>query len=220
MTKYVSFSLWGGKPIYCVGAIKNAELMSKIYNGWKMVVFYDDTVPQPIITRLNELGVITIDASTFDTYGMFWRFFTYSFDDCEYVVFRDTDSRISPREFSAVEEWIESGKTIHVMRDHPAHRIPYGTNRPGILGGMWGIKKTGYDLFEHIMSFVGDRNLDYGSDQTFLSEVYDTFIDDIIVHDEFSDGLKFPLPRVDKRFIGERIDANGSPLTNDHLMIP
>jgi hypothetical protein len=220
MTKYLSFSLWGSKPIYCIGAIKNAELISKMYNGWKMVVFYDSTVPQPIIKRLNEMGVITIDATTFETYGMFWRFFAYTIDDCEYVVFRDADSRISEREFSAVDEWINSGKTIHVMRDHPAHRIPYGTNRPGILGGMWGIKKTDYNLFEHIVSFIENKELNYGSDQTFLSEVYETFQDDMMVHDEFSDGLKFPLPRVNKRFIGERIDANESPLTNDHLQIP
>ena len=106
------------------------------------------------------------------------------------------------------------------MRDHPAHRIPYGTNRPGILGGMWGIKKTDYNLFEHIVSFIENKELNYGSDQTFLSEVYDTFQDDMMVHDEFSNGLEFPLPRVGKRFIGERIDANESPLTNDHLQIP
>jgi hypothetical protein len=220
MTKYVSFSLWGSKPIYCIGVIKNAELLSKIYNGWKMIVFYDSTVPQPIIKRLSEMGVITIDATTFETYGMFWRFFAYTIDDCEYVVFRDADSRISEREFSAVDEWINSGKTIHVMRDHPAHRIPYGTNRPGILGGMWGIKKTDYNLFEHIVLFIENKELNYGSDQTFLSEVYDTFQDDMMVHDEFSNGLEFPLPRVGKRFIGERIDANESPLTNDHLQIP
>lgn len=219
MTNYVSFSLWGSKPIYCIGALKNAELMSKIYKQWKMVVYYDGTVPRPIINKLNEIGVITIDATSFEIYGMFWRFFAYTIDDCEYVVFRDCDSRISDREFSAVNEWIKSNKTVHVMRDHPAHKIPYGTDRPGILGGMWGIKKTGYDLFGHIMSFIKNKDLSYGSDQTFLSEVYKTFQDDMIIHDEFSDGLKFPLPRVEKRFVGERIDVNDLPLTNDHLII-
>ena len=218
MTKYVSFSLWGSKPIYCIGAIKNAELISKIYNGWKMIVFYDNTVPQPIIKRLNEMGVITIDATTFETYGMFWRFFAYTIDDCEYVVFRDADSRISEREFSAVDEWINSGKTIHVMRDHPAHRIPYGTNRPGILGGMWGIKKTDYNLFEHIVSFIENKELNYGSDQTFLSEVYDTFQDDRCTHDEFFENKPFPIKRNPGEFIGSRIDPNNMPFGNDHLI--
>ena len=38
-------------------------------------------------------------------------------------------------------EWINSKKTLHVIRDHPAHKIPYGNDEPGILGGMWGIKQ-------------------------------------------------------------------------------
>jgi hypothetical protein len=32
--KYISFSLWGDKPIYNVGAIKNAELWKNIYPDW------------------------------------------------------------------------------------------------------------------------------------------------------------------------------------------
>ncbi|HPC77997.1 MAG TPA: hypothetical protein PK811_06665, partial [bacterium] len=44
---------------------------------------------------------------------------------------RDTDSRLNPREADAVEEWIESGKSFHIMRDHPQHNVP-------ICGGMWG----------------------------------------------------------------------------------
>ena len=40
---------------------------------------------------------------------------------------RDLDSRLSPREVSAVEEWmntsieVEKDKPFHVMRDHPDH---------------------------------------------------------------------------------------------------
>ena len=31
----------------------------------------------------------------------------------------------------AVEEWIHSGKSFHIMRDHPYHSAV-------VLGGMWG----------------------------------------------------------------------------------
>ena len=55
MSKYVSFSLWGSNPVYCIGAIKNAMMMSQTYPGWKMVVFYDETVPVNIVNKLNEL---------------------------------------------------------------------------------------------------------------------------------------------------------------------
>jgi hypothetical protein len=53
--KYLSFSLWGDKPIYNVGAIRNAELWKNIYPDWQMVVFYDQTVPKETINELIKL---------------------------------------------------------------------------------------------------------------------------------------------------------------------
>ena len=35
----------------------------------------------------------------------------------------------------AVNEFLNSSKLVHVMRDNPYHNVP-------ILGGMWGIKLT------------------------------------------------------------------------------
>ena len=37
---------------------------------------------------------------------------------------RDSDSRLNPRERFAVEEWIQSGKAVHTIRDHPNHERP------------------------------------------------------------------------------------------------
>lgn len=73
--KYVSFSLWGDKPIYNIGVIKNAELMDVYYPDWKMVVYFDNTVPEKTIEILNEKKVITKNISNTTIYGMFWRFF-------------------------------------------------------------------------------------------------------------------------------------------------
>lgn len=49
---------------------------------------------------------------------------------------RDLDSRINSREVSAVQEFYSpdhSDKSVHLMRDHPAHNA-------FIMGGMWGLK--------------------------------------------------------------------------------
>ena len=40
MKKYISFSLWGDKPIYNEGIIKNYYLKEKIYPSWEMIVFF------------------------------------------------------------------------------------------------------------------------------------------------------------------------------------
>ena len=217
--KYLSFSLWGNKPIYNVGSIKNAELWKTIYPDWQMVVYYDDTVPKETIDKLNNQDVLTIDVTEKNLYGMFWRFFAVDLPNSEYCVFRDTDSRITIREKMAVDEWVNSGKSIHVMRDHPAHGIPFGSDRLGILGGMWGIKSKSVPLTDMIERFTKNKNLSYGSDQTFLKTIYSIFEDDRVTHDEFYEKKPFPIKREYGRFVGDRIDENDNPVGNDYKSI-
>ena len=51
----------------------------------------------------------------------------------EVVVSRDLDSRITAREQAAVEDWLETGLTFHVMRDNPHHAAL-------VLAGLWGAR--------------------------------------------------------------------------------
>ena len=46
---------------------------------------------------------------------------------------RDLDSSLSTREKSAVDEWLNSDKLFHAIRDHPSHN---GV----LLAGLWGVK--------------------------------------------------------------------------------
>ena len=140
--RYLSFSLWGKDPIYSIGAIKNAEQYKSIYEGWDMVVYYNNSVSPAIVRKLESLGVKCIDISSMGIYGMFWRFLAADLEDCEYAIFRDTDSRVSLREKLAVDEWINSGKTLHVMRDHPYHSVPAGNFELGMLGGIQMYRET------------------------------------------------------------------------------
>lgn len=208
--KYLSFSLWGDNPMYNIGAIKNAESWKDIYPEWEMVVFYDDTVPTETIEKLDNLGVETIKMDD-SIYGCFWRFLAADFDDCEYVIFRDTDSRINLREKFAVDDWINSKKTLHVMRDHPYHKIPAGNDSIGILAGMWGIKGRKFDMETMIENFTENKENFYGIDQTFLKIIYEKFKNDKLEHDDFFQGKPFPSPRDGYRFIGERFDENDNP---------
>ena len=212
--KYVSFSLWGDKPLYNVGAIRNAELMGEIYPDWKMILYYDNSVPSETISKLETLDCILVKVDDFE-YGCFWRFFAADIDDCELVIFRDTDSRINLRERDAVNAWIETEKSLHVMRDHPAHGIPYGNNKLGILAGMWGIKGKQLPLTQMIKKFVVDKENKYGIDQTFLKMVYNAFELDKVVHDDFFEKKPFPTKRDNMRFVGERIGIDELPVNDD-----
>lgn len=217
--KYISYSLWGDNPIYNVGIIENAKQAKEIYPDWKMVVYYDNTTPLETIIDLIALDVECVNITSLGIYGMFWRFLAADKPDCEYAVFRDADSRLSVREKAAVDEWISSRKTLHVMRDHPGHGIPYGNDRLGILGGMWGIKGNVIPLTQSILNFKKSKEMNYGNDQTFLKMIYSVFENDRCTHDEFFEKKPFPIKRENGRFIGERMTIDNKPLNNDYLAI-
>jgi hypothetical protein len=216
--RYISYSLWGDNELYNIGMIKNAQQVSEIYSGWQMIVYHDNSVPTETLNILENLNVKLVNVDG-HTHGMFWRFFASDLIDCEYAIFRDGDSRLSVREKMAVDEWIESGKTIHVMRDHPAHQIPYGNNGLGILGGMWGIKGNTIPMKDSIENFSKNKTMGYGIDQTFLKTIYNVFENDRCTHDDFFEKKPFPIKRENGRFIGERMNVNDEPLNNDYLAI-
>ena len=105
------------------------------------------------------------------------------------------------------------------MRDHPAHKIPYGNDGLGILGGMWGIKSNIIPLSDMILKFTKDKNLNYGSDQTFLKTIYSIFSDDRFTHDEFFENKPFPIKREFGRFVGDRLDENDNFVGDDYKYV-
>ena len=131
MRKIISFSLWGDNPKYTVGAIRNAELALQIYPSWICYFFVSENVPKEIIDVLLSYKNTRVffKQGNGDWRSMFWRFETSYDPTIDISIFRDTDSRLSYREKYAVDEWLDSDKTFHIMRDHPYHGFP-------ILGGM------------------------------------------------------------------------------------
>lgn len=203
--------------MYCQGAIRNAELMPKIYPGWKMVVYADETVPREVVSKLLNLHV-EIKSSGYRN-GMFWRFGAALDKKFERVIFRDTDSRISEREARAVNEWIESGRNAHIIADHPHHT-------PLIGGGLWGIKKFDPDWLSKCeqLKVKNDRRINYNSDQVWLRDVVwpaikdDVLIHDLCYHDRRVGAKPFPAKFGDNRFVGEVFDEHDKPRSFDWQM--
>jgi hypothetical protein len=150
--KIISFSVWGDTPMYTIGAVRNAELASEIYPDWICRFYLGDDVPKDIVDKLESFDNTEIQIMSHkenDWQGMFWRFYAINLDeDIDMVIFRDTDSRLSLREYEAVREWIQSEKPLHIMRDHPYHSEP-------IMGGMWGCKVK--EILEEINQKVYDE---------------------------------------------------------------
>ncbi|MNV91551.1 hypothetical protein D3C71_1860540 [compost metagenome] len=101
------------------------------------------------------------------------------------------------------------------MRDHPAHRTPFGAKGLSILGGMWGIKARQVEMGRMIREFSVGKSNQYGIDQSFLQSIYKVFKSSMTVHDEFFEKSKFPIKREKYRFVGERVDESEQVVGND-----
>lgn len=211
MKKIISFSLWGTNPIYNIGAIKNSELAKTIYPDWVCRYYVGKSVPTEIIEKLNSFDnteIILMDTDG-DWTGMFWRFYPSSEDDVDVVIVRDCDSRLNEREKNAVDEWLESDKGFHIMKDHPYHNIE-------ILGGMWGSKKgTIHNMKTKIDEYV--KGNFWQVDQFFLKDIiYPLIKDNCVVHDEFFNNKPFPSKRENNRFVGQAFNENDDMIYPEH----
>ena len=209
MKKIISYSLWGTNPRYTLGAVANAQQVSAIYPGWTARFYCGDDVPHDILQSLMTAGaeVALMDAPN-DNRSMFWRFYALADPEASHIIFRDTDSYLSHRESAAVAQWIASGLTGHIMRDHPYHTVP-------VMAGMWGCKGGIFtDIQKDIAVFCPQNS--YDQDQIFLAKyIYPKLCKlGCMVHDEFyryeSSAKNFPLPRHDYEFVGEVILPDGS----------
>lgn len=213
----VSYGLYGDKPKYMIGALRNAELVKYILPGWNCRFYHDSTVPKHILHSLTNLGAELIDVSSGGMQGgiggMFWRFLIAGDETVDRFIIRDVDSRLNPREAAAIKEWIESGVAFHSMRDHPNHNYPFN-------GGMWGAVKGAIpDIVGKIKAW---RNKDkYLEDMNFLqSVIWPIARDKIISHDSYHcknypNSKPFPTQRLMKEHVGQVFDHLESPRLGD-----
>ena len=94
MKKVISFSVYGDNPKYTIGLIRNLELIEKIYPNWVTYVYYNNTVPNEILEKVNHFhNVETFDMTELEIPGMFWRFQPNDDKEVERFIVRDS-SRI------------------------------------------------------------------------------------------------------------------------------
>ena len=209
MKNIVAYSLWGDHPMYWKGALRNIELVNKYFPGWICRFYIDKDSKKELINTIigDNVEVILVDSKD-SFHGMFWRFWAAEDPQVDIFLSRDCDSRISEREVSAINEWLESDKDFHIMRDHPYHTVP-------ILGGMWGcrrgiMRKIG--LIKMIESW--NQFSRKGIDQDFLGRcVYPLVINNCMEHSEFNlrfggEIRPFPTTRNNYEFVGDVFDEN------------
>lgn len=202
MKNVVSFSLWGTSEVYLQGAVDAIAQVNLHYPGWEPRFYLGADVPQSTRQALIDGGASVFEGPPWGPWaGMFWRFLAASDPEVEVMISRDVDTQILPREVAAVNEWLASGKTLHIMRDHPKHEMP-------VMGGMWGCRAPRLRDMES-MIYRWKKFNRYGCDQQFLGRVvYSSLRDDSWIHSESiafaGESIHpFPMSRFGDEFVGE-----------------
>ena len=214
-TKVISYSLWGDVDTYNIGAIRNAEdarIFFPSFECWFYI--HKNSVPSSTINALLKYSNVKIifkdgDLKDPNIKPMTWRFEAIDDPEVSIMMSRDTDSRFLFREQLAVQDWLDSGKTFHIMRDHPHHQFK-------ILGGMFGTRKIfNLNWLDKLNAITKHEDRNY--DQDFLAEcIYPLIKNDSVIHSNlvhFPDEICIDFPiayDIDFRFVGEYIYADGS----------
>lgn len=220
--KVISYSLWGNNPTYNIGAIRNAELALDVYPGFECWFYiHQESVPIDTINVLQKMEHVKIIFKSGDLNNEIckprtWRYEAIDNEEVMIMIARDTDSRFTLREKLAVEEWLKSDKTFHIMRDHIHHNFV-------ILGGMFGTKKIkSLENWSNIIQNYCQNDIRM-YDQDFLRDyVYPLIKNDAVIHATFHKyegelAKDFPIPYDNEfRFVGEYIYADESR-SNIHI---
>lgn len=176
MKKVISYSLYNARYKDVVNAVVNCFLAQKIYKDWICRFYIDETVPDAIKKALQTFSNVEIVEMPRhkQNEGLLWRFFAAADDTVDVMISRDADSWLSYREYSCVEQFLNSDKEFHIIRDHCYHSHK-------IMAGMWGSKKGCVNNFKNLI----DEHINSGmiNDQRFLAEkIYPDVVSKCMIH--------------------------------------
>lgn len=207
MNHLIAYSLYGNGPRYYVGAIKNAVL-SQRYPGFDLRFYTGKTVPEWVVDTLRlfkNVEVVEMNKPE-DPSAMFWRFYALADLNYDYILIRDCDARLNEREIDMHQEFVESGKSFHIIKDHPT-----GHNYL-ISGGMFAAKGRALHDIHKLIDAWGPKP-SYMDDMNFLKAfAYPRMVDDCLIHDEYFGTPGSVKSRMKKKYtldmVGAAVDEN------------
>lgn len=187
MKKVISYCIWGKKKIYNYGIYEIAISLPRYFPGWNIVVYHTKTVNYDVIRELQKIPYVECIEVNFPNHyrNSMIRFLAAFNPNNDVVIFRDADSRLLKRDVIAVEEWLKSGKEVHVMRDCPTNGKIYRMS-----AGMWGVRNK-FLLKKEILDAYADHFANYENcyriDEIFLFKYVYPLLNEknSIIHSEY-----------------------------------
>jgi hypothetical protein len=205
----IAYSLWGAEPRYLVPLLESIRILPHLFPAWSIRVYYDTSVDHGYITDLGQRGVqlrqMVLPAGQPGHRRLLWRFEAIRDPSVKRFLIRDADSLLSVKERVAVDDWLQSDRYFHTMRD-------WHTHTDLILAGMWGgvgnILPPPLDLFRASTGFRIENN---HIDQDILSEtVWPAIRHSVLIHDSVFTGTlgSVPFPPYGELPAGSHVGQN------------
>lgn len=182
MVKVISFTIFGGLKKYCLGLLKNIELVQEHLPDYEVWIYGGNDVPEDYITQYKSFPKVRYMEGGKDGLELTCnRFFTIDDPSVDINFSRDADSRITERDRYLMKEFENSDKQFHIIREHFWHKRR-------ISAGMWGVKKGCIkenleNLYLRWISKNESRRGVYGTDELFLEQcVYPLIKDQALIH--------------------------------------
>ena len=210
-SRIISFCLFGSEPSNIEGAVANTKIASQIFPEWIVRIYHDDTVPNQVLQTIKSENVQFVKITTKTPFEPkeIWNLFVATDPCLERYLIRNINTRLTARERAAVDQWIDSGKRFHIIRDHPVHV------NDSIPSGLWGGTKDAVtDMMSLIHKYIENRS-HYGTLQQFLNrEIWQLAKMSVLQHDSVScekypGSVPSPTKRQGFEFIGA-IYRNGT----------
>jgi hypothetical protein len=199
-----SFCIYGPeRPKYHTGLLENIQIIAEYYPEWRVFVYVGSDTPSTFIRQLESRPNVVLRFTNIQGHkNSIHRFFAIDEPDVDVMMVRDADSRVHWKDRWAINNFLASGKGVHIIRDHVEHGAV-------ILAGLWGIRKGVLsrriqDMYnDWVPVFAGSGNKrdpeGFGIDQNFLLlSVYPMITGKSLVHYSFNclfageHAMKFP----------------------------
>ena len=210
MKSVFSFTLFGNQDKYCKGLLKNITIIEDKFPGWEVWIYCGEGIPEHVIFELsNHSCVRLIPTNQTAMVNKFYRFFAIDDPEVQICIVRDADSRIYERDQACIQDFLNSDKSVHIIRDHPNHHHL-------MMAGMWGIKKSALYFLQNPVRTLFEQwkqkqdAADFWSDTRFLCDViYPRIAFVSMVHDELQHyeptefKTPFHYPLIETHFVGQ-----------------
>jgi len=243
--KVIAISLYNASSDHTWGVVRNAQLMPIIYPGWTLKVYTNRSLIQegypnvaldpetitPYISdrviktlQLLKAEVIFVDSITTKRIPpQLWSYLVADEREIEVFLIRLADNRISEREFTVVNTWINSRRreSVFVIKDHPKY------SNMTLIDGLWGARSN------DLRTFLGNVSMETLLEQHekevniapagYLELIYSKVQDDIVFYDSITcdkpRSIPFPEVKRSHSYIGQKYNAHEQLINNDIYVV-